>query len=188
VDVTKIPQYKYGKQTTPIDFKTFDRLMKAGLFCAGDYHRSFLALLYWLGIRVSTALELKRESFTITPDILFVKIPRKKRGLDRGPLELAREWPYVDLIMHQLKGTPPESYIWNFCRTTAWLIVKRVSPKKYPHYFRLNRATQMLDQHATIPEMKHHFGWKRTTTIDSYIGYSRQHSRQAREHIGKEVS
>ena len=82
----------------------------------------------------------------------------------------------------------PTRRVWNISGPTAWRIVKRVMPKHYPHFFRLNRATRFLeDPETTIPEMMAWFGWKASKTVDPYIGYSRRHIRKQRERLAREL-
>ena len=48
--------YKYGKQTTPIDFQTFSSIMENGKFVKPLRDKSFLAFLYWFGVRCGFCL------------------------------------------------------------------------------------------------------------------------------------
>ena len=40
--------------------------------------------------------------------------------------------------------------IFKFCRKTAYNIVKKVFPDRYPHYFRLNRITKILERFGAV--------------------------------------
>lgn len=184
--------YKYGKQTEPIDFQTFKGIMDNGNFVYPKRDKSFLAFLYWFGVRRSEALERVKEDFRIKDGLLIVNCPPKKGG-EREPLEVPVDYPYVNHIVERVKlvrrtlGNPTKR-VWNISGPTAWRIVKRVMPKHYPHYFRLNRATRFLeDPTTTIPEMKAWFGWKSTETINEYIGYSRRYIRRQRERLAREL-
>lgn len=185
--------YKYGKQTEPIDFEKFESLMKNGKFIEPLRDKSFLAFLYWFGVRKSEALERVKGDFEVKDGLLIVDCPAKKGG-EREALEIRVDFPYVDLIIEQVSRTRrtlanPNRRVWNVSETTAWRIVKRVMPKHYPHYFRLNRATFFLqDPTTTIPEMMAWFGWKAAKTVDPYIGYSRRHIRRQRERLGRELT
>ncbi len=184
--------YKYGKQTQPIDFPTFKGIMDDGAFVRPLRDKSFLAFLYWFGVRRAEALERVKEDFKVSDGLVIVDCPPKKGG-EREPLEVSIDFPLVDLIVEQVERTRrtlanPTRRVWNMSGVTAWRIVKRVMPKHYPHYFRLNRATRFLeDPSTTIPEMKAWFGWKSTKTIGRYIGYSRRHIRRQRERLAREL-
>ena len=189
-------RYKYGKQTSPIDFQTFCNIVEEGekqnKFVSLLRDKSFLAFLYWFGVRRAEALERVNEDFKIKDGLLIVDATPKKGG-EREPLEIPIDYPYVDLIIKQLNKTRrtlrnPTKRVWNMSPQTAWRIVKRVMPKHYPHYFRLNRATRFLeDPNTTIPEMIAWFGWKVSKTVDPYIGYSRRHIRTQRERLAREL-
>lgn len=170
----------------------FKQVMDNGKFASPLRDKSFIAFLYWFGVRRSEALERVKEDFKIRDGLLIVDCPAKKGG-EREPLEVPVDFPFVDLIAKQVELTRrtlanPTRRVWNIDDVTAWRIVKRVMPKHYPHYFRLNRATRFLeDPSTTIPEMKAWFGWKSTKTIDKYIGYSRRHIKRQRERLGREL-
>ena len=190
-----MPKYKYGKITTPIDFQTFKEAMENGNFVKGKMlsHKSFLAFLYWFGVRKVEALERRKEDFLIKDGLLIVDATPKKGG-EREPLEVPVYYPYVDLIIKNVKQTRrsprnEEGRVWNFSPRTAINIVKRaMGDRYYPHFFRLNRATRFLeDPTTTLPEMKAWFGWKAAKTVDPYIGYSRRHIRKQRERLKMEL-
>jgi len=184
--------YKYGKQTEPIDLQAFKDMIQNGKFVDPLRDKSLLAFLYWFGVRRAEVIERVKEDFQIKDNLLIVNCPPKKGG-EREPLEIPVDYPFVDLIIEQVDRTRrtlanPTRRVWNISEETAWRIVKRVMPKRYPHYFRLNRATRFLeDSTTTIPEMKAWFGWKSTRTIDEYVGYSRRHIRRQRERLAREL-
>ena len=190
-----MPKYKHGKITTPIDFQTFKDAMKNGKFVKSKAlsHKSFLAFLYWFGVRKAEALERTKKDFLIRDGLLIVDAAPKKGG-EREPLEVPVGYPYVDLIIEKVKITRcslrnKESRVWNFSPRTAINIVKRaIGDRYYPHFFRLNRATHFLeDPTTTLPEMKAWFGWKAAKTVDPYIGYSRRYIRKQRERLKREL-
>jgi len=135
-------------------------------------HRSYLAFLYWFGTRRSEVYERVKEDFKIDGKFLIINCPAKKRG-KREILKAPIDLPYIDLIIEQVKRTRKQRRVWNFSASTSYRIVKRVMPKHYPHFFRLNRAVEFLrDPETNIPEMQAWFGWKTVTAVNSYVGYS----------------
>lgn len=180
-------KYKHGKITTTIDFKTFDYAMKHGEF-KKHRHKSFLAFLYWLGVRVSEALERTKEDFKLVDNILIIDAPAKKGG-KRLPLEIDSDLPYVDLIVEQWKKTRKGRRLWTFDPRTARRIVKRAMGEKYyPHFFRLNRVVHFLDDpKSTIPEMQAWFGWRSVKAIESYMGFSHRHIETQRRRLRREI-
>ena len=190
-----LPKYKCGKVTAPIDFQTFKDAMENGRFAKGKMlsHKSFLAFLYWFGVRKAEALERTTGDFVVKDGLLLVNAMPKKGG-EREPLEVLVDYPYVDLIIKKVEQTrrnpgDKERRVWSFSPRTAINIVKRVmGDRYYPHFFRLNRATRFLeDPTTTLPEMKAWFGWKAAKTVDPYIGYSRRHIRRQRQRLKKEL-
>lgn len=185
-----LPKYKYGKVTAPIDFQTFKDAMENGSFAKGKMlsHKSFLAFLYWFGVRKAEALERTKIDFIVRDGLLIVNATPKKGG-EREPLEVPVDYPYVNLIIKNVEQTRRNPRVWDFSPRTAINIVKRVmGDRYYPHFFRLNRATRFLeDPTTTLPEMKAWFGWKAAKTVDPYIGYSRRHIHKQRERLKMEL-
>jgi hypothetical protein len=184
-------KYKHGKQTTPINFEDFQQIMEREKFVKSS-HKSLLAFLYWTGVRQSEALERIKEDFKKEDNFLIIYCPSKKHG-KREFLKLPSDLPYVDLIIDQIEKTRkskrnPMRKVWNIDSTTAWRIVKRVMPKHYPHFFRLNRAVNFLnDPTTTTPEMLAWFGWRNISTINKYLGFSERHLDKQAERLRKEI-
>jgi len=166
-------KYKFGKQKKEMLKEEFYNIIEHGRFVKGLLHKSFLVFLYYIGCRKSEALELTKEKFRITQDYLFVDVSAKKHGIERSAFKLNRKLPYVWLILNQLEMTRPNRRVFPISPVTAWRIVKRVAPEKYPHYFRLNRTVKFLNNpNVTLNEIRQWFAWKRMDTVNSYLGYS----------------
>jgi len=175
-------KYKDGKRTKAIDFETFSKGMNSDKFTHKLRDRSYLAFLYWSGVRRSEAYERVREDFSIKNGFLFVNVPAKKHGERGGDLRIPVNLPFVDLILERLEKTRlrwhPElkrkgRFLWPISDTTAWRIVKGPFPDLYPHFFRLNRATIFCSQPDTSTvDVRSWFGWKSEKTIQYYMGVS----------------
>jgi integrase len=195
MEVLMLPKYKHGKVTAPIEYQNFKKAMEHARFPKGRTlsYKSFIAFLYWFGVRKAEALERRPDDFMVNDNLLIVNATPKKGG-HRESLEIPADYPYVDLIIKKIEQTRHSTKndcrrIWNFSPRTAINIVKRVmGDRYYPHFFRLNRATRFLeDPTTTLPEMKAWFGWKAAKTVDPYIGYSRRHIRRQRQRLKKEL-
>ena len=166
-------KYKFGKQKKEMLKEEFYDIVEHGRFVKGLLHKSFLVFLYYIGCRKSEALQLTKENFRITQDNLFVDVSAKKHGIERSAFKLNLSLPYVPFIMKQLKMTKLGQKVFPISPVTAWRIVKRVAPKKYPHYFRLNRTVKFLNNpDVTLNEIRQWMAWKRMETVNSYLGYS----------------
>lgn len=175
-------KYAHGKQTKSIDFETFQKGMESKKFAHPLRDRSYLAFLYWTGVRKSEAYERVKKDFTVKDGVLFVEVPCKKGGERGGPIRIPLNLPYVNLIIKTLEKTRlhfhPElkrkgRFVWPISDTTAWRIVKRPFPDLYPHFFRLNRATIFCRKEETsFGDVKSWFGWKSEKTIAYYMGVS----------------
>jgi len=179
-------KYKYGKQTAPISLSDFKKIMEKKKFVKSNYHRSYLAFLYWFGVRRSEAFERVKEDFTVNNGFLVVNCPAKKRGY-RKTLKAPVDLPFLNLIIAQVQKTK-RGRVWKFSESTAYRIVKRVMPRHYPHFFRLNRAVHFLDDPTTtVPEMQSWFGWRQVASINKYLGYSERHLDRQAERLRSET-
>lgn len=158
--------------------------------------QSFLAILYWTGLRKtevhgakphryvlpsckrhSEPLEkttqaisgILKEDIEIRGDTLFIRALARKHGDREAPLELWIEFPYVDLIIKQWQRTPAKERVWSFSEWDSWKIVKQVEEKKYPHFFRFNRITELcLNPEMSVADI---CNWTGLTpqTVNKYL-------------------
>lgn len=167
-------EYKHGKQKREMPKEEFYKVMEQGIFVKPHIHKPFLVLLYYIGCRKSEALELTKENFKVTEDILYVDVLAKKHGVERASFKLKRELPYLELITERVKKTRKGGRVFPFNGWTAWKIVKRaVGEKYYPHFFRLNRTVKFLNNpKVTLNEIRQWMAWKKIETVNNYLGYS----------------
>lgn len=183
------PKYKDGKQLVQLEFKEFREAMENRKnFVKPLRDRAWLSLLYWTGVRKIEALNTRKEDYKVQDEILIINAPPVKGGF-RLELEINVNLPYVDLIIQLVNRTKKGKRVFKMNPWTGWKIIKRVFPKKYPHFFRLNRATRFLDDPDTsTTEMLSWFGWRSIRTIDRYIGYSKRGVKRQSKRLSKEVS
>lgn len=185
------PIYKHGKQTQTITLDFMKNCMnRKRAFKNHSRDKSFLALLYWAGVRKSEAYERVKEDFKITETDLIVDFhQRKKHGLAVPPLEIPLDLPFVDLIVERVRKTKARRRVWNISGVTAWRIIKRaLGEKYYPHFLRLNRITRMFDDPTTtIPEIKSWTGIKSFRSLDVYIGFSKQRMQKGKARLRNEL-
>lgn len=132
--------------------------------------KSFLAVLFWTGLRKTEVIGAKahryvlpscsthpepifkfteaipgivREDLEIKGESLFIEAVARKSGKRTAPLELWLELPYVDLIVEQARQTQPRARVWPISEWDAWHIFKLIDAKKYPHFLRFNRITEL---------------------------------------------
>ena len=160
--------------------------------------KSFLAALYWTGLRKTEVHGARSHQYILPPtkgpghkqpitkhtnaipgilkedvelkgDILFISAVARKKGKREAPLELWLDFPYVDLIVEQWKRTTKGERVWPISEWDSWNIMKRIDTRKYPHFFRFNRITEM----CANPEMSvaDICSWTGLTpqTVDKYL-------------------
>jgi len=95
-----------------------------------------------------------KEDLTIRGDTLVIECVARKGGRRTAPLELWLQLPYVNLIVEQWKRPPLEepwmvteirqaSRVWPISEWDAWHLIKLIDQKKYPHFLRFNRITEL---------------------------------------------
>ena len=100
--------------------------------------QAFLSILFFSGCRVSEALALSASDIACRPDMIYIEFFRLKGSKQTDPVGLPRT-TYTDWLCSQYNE------VFDFSRTTAWRLVKRVFPELYPHYFRMNRITKISE-------------------------------------------
>jgi len=165
-----LPNYtRNGKIETPISDKNFFRILTENKLSLGTERIAFLAILFYLGIRVSEALKLRPESFKIEGEKLFIDVGvRLKHSKRTPPLSVRLNRPFVDDIVKTVSKTKPTRRVWKFSRVTAWKIV-RDTFDRYPHYFRLNRITNLFEKKYSVSKLK---SWTGLTlsSLNYYVG------------------
>ena len=149
---------KYNKKITSLmEYSDF----KEAISDLAIERQAFLSVLFFAGCRVSEALALESNDIDYRGDTLFIQFFRLKGSKQTDPQEV----PRADALLWLCEQ---EGKLFSFCRTTAYLIVKRVFPDLYPHYFRMNRITKtdILFGDATV---YHVFGIS-ANSIDHYRG------------------
>lgn len=172
--------------------------------------KSLLALLYWTGIRKTEAIGSKAHKYVLKPcrrrpieiikttqampgihgadiyiesDWLVIKAEARKHGSREGPLRIPLEFPYVDLIVQHWKrlGVALNTRVWAIGEFTSWKIMKQLDHKKYLHFFRFNRITEMCSNpNISMAEI---CSWTGLTpqTINDYMERSERFIKTAAE-------
>lgn len=174
-----VPRYKHGLPNAEIDLKDLKNALKKFSSLELKY-KAYIILLFWLGLRRSEPLFIKKEHIEKGEDALFISITcnpeipfsRLKQGRAAGPMELPLNLFGVNLIQDHLQQTKENSFLFDFCDKTGYRKVKVLFPKKSPHWLRHNRLTKLrkkLDQKLiTKDEIKAFTGIRRDSTIEGY--------------------
>jgi hypothetical protein len=124
-----------------------------------------------------------KEDMWIQGGYLYVRAVARKYGKREAPLMLPLEFPYVDLIVKQWKQTQPKQRVWPISEWDSWALMKRIDKRKYLHFFRFNRITEMCsDPELSIAEI---CSWTGLTpqTIGEYMERSGRFIRTTAEKI-----
>lgn len=139
-----MPNYTIeGKRLTPISKFKFNDMMQRGKFITVPQHKALLAILYYFGFRISEALSLKTNNFTLEDNLLYVTVQRLKHSRNTEALSVPIDRPYVNEILETLEATPNNKRLFPYSRVTGWRIVRRAL-NVYPHFLRLNRITHLF--------------------------------------------
>jgi hypothetical protein len=102
--------------------------------------------------RTREALRLEKKNFVIEDSYILIDVESRLKK-DPGklayarstpPLYIDRSKPFVSAIIKSVENIREKSRVWNYSRKTGYNIVRR-AVNVYPHYFRLNRITRILD-------------------------------------------
>lgn len=167
----KQTRYKLtGKILSPLSERQFlERMKDLKGFKDLKKHRPFVAFLFYFGVRVSEALKVTAQDIQVTDKFFSVDIgQRLKHSKKTPPLILRINRPYVHELVSLVQDLEPEERLFSFSRVTGWRIVRR-SFNRYPHYFRLNRITDLFERGFTITQIK---SWTGLTlqSLEYYVG------------------
>lgn len=160
----------------PITWSRFE----AGLELLDSYYRAYAVLIYYLGIRVSEALRLRKEDLRLDNGRLYIdvgirlKTARKRKdgstskGKRTQPIPLDLEQPHVELLVSRWKHTRKGQLLFPFCRMTALRQISRAG-LGYNHLSRLTAITDFLKAGRSIADVVNWFGIS-VQTVNNYIG------------------
>lgn len=160
---------KHGKVQTLLSPKEFKDAMNTGHFCKFS-HRAFCILLYYTGVRRAEALRAVKEQFQVKDGFLRFDVKRRlKGGTHTPPLKIPTAAAFVSDLIKQIDRTKKGKKVFTFHEKTAWNIVDRIPAFHYPHYFRLNRTSRILEKFSIL-KARSWTGHKSLKSLDSYAG------------------
>lgn len=143
-----MPNYKHGKITFALSEEDFIEGMSQGKFCKKK-HRALVALLYYLGLRGSEIIKLRKEQFHLTKETLYVDVGKRLKGSrDTIMIPLPLDAPFVKQIVHVVRYTRKGHAVFPYCSKTVYNIVRRVF--HYPHHLRLSRITWLIKNYGIL--------------------------------------
>jgi len=170
-----MPNYSIeGKILTPISPFKFQDLMERGKFVKVPHHKALLSILYYFGVRISEALQLRTTDINVESHSIYVNFKRLKNSRNTEELSVLIDRPYVNSIIETLELTPLGEKLFCFGRVTGWRIVRKAI-KRYPHFLRLNRITNLFSptperpQGRSITEVRNFTGLT-LNSLDFYVG------------------
>jgi integrase len=157
--------------------------------------KALTSILYMYGCRISEALLLKRSSFHIDNEFLWVTMPtlKKKPKAKTKPvidelrkLNVSLESKYCDYIIDYIADKKYDDILFDFSRQIAYYRIcmpfghKTLEQKKesfdklniWLHYFRDSCLAQLALNGASALEIKYWAGWSSLSPVDSYIRLS----------------
>jgi len=175
-------KYKHGKPDEEINrIDLEEKITKSDLSLR---QKAYIILLYWLGCRRSEPLVIFKEDIEEKNNRLFISIhyridkngeripySRGKWGQAGGPAELPLSNFGVELIKEVWQKTKKGKRVFPFTDKTGYRAIKKLWPKKTPHWLRYTRVTKLrekLGTKLTIDDIKSFTGIKRDTTIQNY--------------------
>ena len=150
---------KYRKKITRLmSYEEF----KEGIADLPRQRQAFLTVLFFSGCRVSEALALTPNDIDCKEGVpfIYVKFFRLKGSKPTDPIPL----PKVDFLEY-LCRTKSDPFPW--CRKTGYNIVRGVFPELYPHYFRMNRFTDVAEKYGLATMIS--FSGLSPTSVSHYI-------------------
>ena len=181
-------RYKFGKQQEPIFALEF--LDKIEALPDLTFHqrrkRAFNIAIFYSGLRQTEWRILLRKNIKIEGERIVVSAFRLKKGnVSRDeatrPIVLRTYWRLIPELIEWINQFQDNERIFSLSQSTAWNYVKSVYPMGYPHYYRLNKITEMCNNtKMSILEIRN---WTHLhlSTIEKYMSQSERYVDQASE-------
>jgi len=176
--------------------------------------QSLLSAYFWLGVRKTELIGSKAKRYVLPPcrrhiqplikiaeavpgvlkenikidgEWLTIEATPRKKGSREAPLMIPLTFPFVDLIVTQWQRTEPKCRVWPVSEWDIWKIIKECDAKKYIHFFRFSRITEMCsDPNQSLADLCSWFGLT-PQTIDSYLERSGRFIRRAAEKMKRQI-
>lgn len=163
-------RYKYGKPDEEIELQQLRTVLEKS-YLSLDY-KAYIIILYWVGCRRSEPLFIMKEDVEEKNGCLYITIPALKGGERAGPVELSLSLYGMNLVKLVWLQTLEGTRLFRFSDKTGYRKVKRLFPKKSPHWLRHNRLTKLRRKREqgeiSIDDIKSFTGIKTDFTIEHY--------------------
>jgi len=176
------------------EFCGWERLMSIISRAPTQQDRALIATLFLTGGRVSEVLSLKRSNFDLSNKefIVVKKMPVEKRFkvMDKVPdpskksgyrwltkklnydrtFPINRKEPPVPILLDWLGRFKGDEKLFDTDRTKVFLMLRRLGPDIYPHWFRAQRASQLAVDYEDydVYTLMDFFKWKDAKTAMKY--------------------
>ena len=150
-----MPAYR-KKITRQMDYEEF----KEKIQVVPMQRQAFLSVLFFSGCRVSEALAITSDDIWCDRETVYVDLFRLKGSKPTDPLPLPRK-DALEWLCNQ------EGKLFPWCRKTGYNIVRGVFPELYPHYFRMNRFTDVAEKYGLATMIS--FSGLSPTSVSHYI-------------------
>lgn len=155
--------------------------------------KALIAVLYLYGCRISEALALKRNSFWLDDEFLWVVMPTLKKKKTTKPvvaeprkLNVSVSSHYIDYIIDYIRPLEKEQIMFPLTRQMAYYRIclpygwktKEQRERAYEdfnvwlHYFRDSCLIQLALNGALVLQLQHWAGWSTLQPAQSYLKLS----------------
>lgn len=163
-------KYKHGIPNKEIELPELKRALTKNKLSV--VYKAYVILLYWLGCRRSEPMFVLKEDLEEEEGSLYLTIPALKGGRRGGPIELPLTLYGMPLIKGVWEHAQEGERLFPFCDKTGYRIIKKLFPKKTPHWLRHNRLTKLRKKRdrgkITTDNIKSFTGIRRDSTIERY--------------------
>ncbi len=116
--------------------------------CKTSNELAFITVLYYTGARVSEIIALEAKDVYVSGVKVYFKIRRLKGSTATRDISFFTNQLGFDTVLNEVMLAEKEQRrVFPFSRTTAWRISKRTTGV-YPHFFRYNRFTYVVDKYG----------------------------------------
>lgn len=168
--VNNMGRYKHGRPDSKIELK--DLMKRTDVVGLSVMKKAYVALLFWVGCRRSEPLKVLKEEVREDDGALYMTLPAFKGGRRGGDIMLPLHRWGMSEVKKVWELTKSKKRLFPFCSKTGYRVVKKLFPKKTPHWLRHTLITTLREKRdqglITTDQIKAYTGITQDSTIERY--------------------
>lgn len=161
---------------------------EAAVALTDPLQKSFALTVFYTGCRISEALALTASGVDCAERLVILRTLKQRDKLKIRAMPIPDE--LLGLLKQQTEPMEPGAYLWSFCRTTGWKIIKRcmdeaglTGVKATPKGLRHGYAIACISAAVPLPTVQRWLGHASLHTTSIYLDFVGDDERNLAEKV-----